>query len=453
MNATGGVSINAVEGTTTGNQVLATFTDPGTPEAVSAYTANIAWGDGSTSAGTITLNAGVFSVSGAHTYGKKGTFTISITIDHGSSPDRTVTSTATVANAAITVTSNALSVNENQQFSGAVGSFIDANPLSVAGDFTATINWGDGSANSTGTITVDPLNSSRFIVNGTHTYAEGPATRTVTLTIHDTPDNDNFIKTASATVANVKPVVSVTPPSPVFRGFAAGFKLSTTDSPADTSAGFTYVINWGDGSAAQTIARAAGNAKKTVSHTFARTGTFNVTARATDRDGAQSDVVTTAVAVVAPPTLVSSTINSGIKMRSRIVNVAFTLSMDAGIAKGALKLTRGTTNISLTKATFNWNGGTRSGNLNLGSVTLADGNYRLAIDTGGGVLNVDFFKLAGDANGDRKVNATDLTIVNNAMNTSVGQAKFNANADLNVDGKVNSKDKSIVTDNQGHTLA
>src|SRR5205823_5369346 len=72
--ATGGVSINAIEGTSTGNQVLATFTDPGTPGPTSEYTASIDWGDGSTTtAGTITLNTGVFSVSGAHAYAKKGT--------------------------------------------------------------------------------------------------------------------------------------------------------------------------------------------------------------------------------------------------------------------------------------------------------------------------------------------------------------------------------------------
>jgi hypothetical protein len=100
-----------------------------------------------------------------------------------------------------------------------------------------------------------------------------------------------------------------------------------------------------------------------------------------------------------------------------------------------LKLTRGNTNISLSNATFTWNGATKSGDLNLGAVTLADGNYRLAIDTGGGVLNVDFFKLAGDVNGDRKVNATDLTIVNNAMNTVSGQAGFNSNADVNANGR------------------
>ena len=108
--------------------------------------------------------------------------------------------------------------------------------------------------------------------------------------------------------------------------------------------------------------------------------------------------------------------------------------------------------MSLTNATFTWDGGTKTGNLGLSGVSLADGNYKLAIDTGGGVLTINFFRLAGDANGDRKVNATDLSIVNAALNTSSGQTGFNANADLNVDGKVDSKDKKIVTDNTGHTV-
>src|SRR5207248_386682 len=103
-----------------------------------------------------------------------------------------------------------------------------------------------------------------------------------------------------------------------------------------------------------------------------------------------------------------------------------------------LKLTRGTTTVALTNASFTWDAGTKTGNLGLSSVSLVDGSYRLAIDTGGGVLNVDFFRLAGDANGDKKVNSSDLTIVNNAFGKSSGQAGFNANADLNVDGKVDS---------------
>ena len=68
------------------------------------------------------------------------------------------------------------------------------------------------------------------------------------------------------------------------------------------------------------------------------------------------------------------------------------------------------------------------------------------------MLNVDFFRLAGDANGDRKVNSTDLSIVNASLGKSTGQTGFNVNADLNVDGRVNNTDKSIVTTNSGHTL-
>jgi subtilisin-like proprotein convertase family protein len=451
--ASGGFTRNAVEGTNSGSLVLATFTDPGGPEAVGTYSASIAWGDSSTSAGTITFNAGVFTVSGSHVYGKKGSFTAVVTIGHGTAPTRTAQSTVVVANAAVTVTANALTVNEGVAFNGVVGAFVDANSAGVAGNFTATINWGDGTANTTGTITVDPLNSSRFIVNGTHTYADGPATRTLTMTIRDNPDAENFSRTAAVTVNNVKPVASITAPTAVFRGFAADFAVRGTDASTDTAAGFKYVINWGDGTAAQTIARVAGNDRRNVSHTFASNGTFNVTVRATDKDGAQSDIVSTSAVVISPPTLVSSTINSGNKQRSRIKNVAFTLSANAGITKGDLKLTRVGVNVSLAAATFTWNGGTKSGNLDLSNVTLADGNYRLAIDTGGGVKNIDFFRLAGDANGDRKVNASDLTIVNNALGTTSGQTGFNANADLNVDGKVDSKDKAIVNKNQGHTLS
>jgi len=270
--------------------------------------------------------------------------------------------------------------------------------------------------------------------------------------IRDAPDATNIAKTASVTVNNSKPTVTITPPSKVYRNVAATFALRALDSPQDVAAGFKYVINWGDGTAAQTIGAKAGNATRNIAHTFTATGTRTVTVRATDRNGAQSDPVTTTVTVIAAPTLQSSSINGGAKQRSRIMNILFTLSQDVGLTKGKLKLTRGAVNVALTNASFTWTGGTQTGNLGLSSTNLVDGNYRLAIDTGGGVLNIDFFRLAGDANGDRKVNASDLTIVNNAFGKSTGQAGFNVNADLNVDGKVDNKDKTIVTQNTGHTL-
>src|SRR5205807_1080949 len=78
VTATGGFTFTAVEGTASASQTVATFTDPAGPEAVGNYSASIAWGDGTTSAGTITFNAGtgVFTVAGSHTYAEEGSQSI-----------------------------------------------------------------------------------------------------------------------------------------------------------------------------------------------------------------------------------------------------------------------------------------------------------------------------------------------------------------------------------------
>jgi Ca2+-binding RTX toxin-like protein len=67
--ATGGFQFVAVEGDPSAVQTVATFTDPGGAEGLDDYSAVIDWGDGTTSAGTITAGlGGVFTVSGSHTY-------------------------------------------------------------------------------------------------------------------------------------------------------------------------------------------------------------------------------------------------------------------------------------------------------------------------------------------------------------------------------------------------
>src|SRR5207244_3023634 len=73
-----------------------------------------------------------------------------------------------------------ISAVEGMAFSGAVATFTDpAGPEAVA-DYTATIDWGNGS--SPGTITVS---GNTFTVTGSHTYAEeGSYTINVMLT-HD----------------------------------------------------------------------------------------------------------------------------------------------------------------------------------------------------------------------------------------------------------------------------
>src|SRR6202012_5216772 len=104
--------------------------------------------------------------------------------------------------------------------------------------------------------------------------------------------------------------------------------------------------------------------------------------------------------------------------------------------------------------------------LDFTSVNLPDGTYDLhlipagIVDAAGHTLNlngqsffdVPFFKLTGDADGSRTVDAQDLLLVRQALGTSAGQPAFNPSSDLNNDGAVTSADLQIVSTNLGHTL-
>src|SRR5205823_5482231 len=94
---TGGFTFSAVEGAPSASQTVATFTDPAGAESLNDYSASISWGDGSASPGTITVNAGVFTVSGNHSYAEEGSKTITVTVNHDTALAATTTSTASVA--------------------------------------------------------------------------------------------------------------------------------------------------------------------------------------------------------------------------------------------------------------------------------------------------------------------------------------------------------------------
>jgi hypothetical protein len=99
--ATGGFTINAVAGTPTGMQTVATFTDPAGPEPLGDYAATIDWGDNSRSSGMISGPDGtVFTVRGDHTYTRSGPYTLGVTIRHDRAADVTAASAAVVAPAA-----------------------------------------------------------------------------------------------------------------------------------------------------------------------------------------------------------------------------------------------------------------------------------------------------------------------------------------------------------------
>src|SRR5262249_8767738 len=74
------VNFNASAGTAF-NGVVATFSAADLNAPVSDFTATIDWGDGTTSAGTITsVGGGMFQVSGTNTYMHSGTYPVTITL-------------------------------------------------------------------------------------------------------------------------------------------------------------------------------------------------------------------------------------------------------------------------------------------------------------------------------------------------------------------------------------
>jgi hypothetical protein len=210
--ATGGFSVSAVEGQTSTPQTLATFTDPGGAEATTDYSATVTWGDATpadNSASIVQVNATTFAVVGGHKYAEASSasrpgsnpYAVTVAVHHEAAADVTANSTATVADAALQPTNLVFPAKEAAPFSGTVAGFTDGNPGAPLSDFSATINWGDGSTTS-GTVSGSAGN---FTVSGNHTYlTSGNLPVTVTIT-----DVDGATTTANST-ANVNGDVVIT---------------------------------------------------------------------------------------------------------------------------------------------------------------------------------------------------------------------------------------------------
>jgi len=177
---------------------VATFTDANLNAPASDFTAIITWGDGATSTGTIAANGnGVFSVIGAHTYADEGSYALNVAIADKGGSMTTATSMATVADAdVLTAQAATVVINPNSWLSTVTANFSDSDTSNVAGDFSATVNWWDGTK-TIGTLT--DVNGA-LTVSGSHTYATaGQFPVTVTLA-----DNSPGIASATAhAMANV----------------------------------------------------------------------------------------------------------------------------------------------------------------------------------------------------------------------------------------------------------
>jgi PKD domain len=200
---------------------------------------------------------------------------------------------------------------EGVSITAAVATLSDSD-TTVGGDFTATINWGDGSQTA-GTVAPVSGQPTHFTINGTHTYAdEGNFIQTITVT-----DSDSGTVSTTSTATVVDAALAGTggftltgtegPTSILGTGTdiapASGTVATFTDAnPTATTADFTATIAWGDGStSAGTVSGPVGGQFSVAgSHTYAEDGNYAITVTINDDGGSKATAASTA-SIADPP--------------------------------------------------------------------------------------------------------------------------------------------------------
>ncbi len=210
-------TINSYEGTSWSYQLAGVFSDAVRWTPTNSFFGTINWGDGTTTtftktSGNVSLlytdaTASHYGVSGVHAYAEEGAYQITVTVNDSAGSSVTVQGTKTsVGDAPLSahpVTVPSGTAIAGSSFTTTVAKFTDMDPNAVAqfttensagqpGDYTATINWGDGTTSvvtnltpqaTIGNIVVD---GSGFDVVGTHMYnPSSPTSFNVTVSIAD----------------------------------------------------------------------------------------------------------------------------------------------------------------------------------------------------------------------------------------------------------------------------
>ncbi|HVC98047.1 MAG TPA: DUF4214 domain-containing protein, partial [Pirellulales bacterium] len=176
-----GVTLAASEGAAFSGNV-ATINEAGAKPGDFSTTIN--WGDGGSSAGTVAADPnGGFDVVGNHTYAEEGTSAVQVIVTDAHSHTITVNSQANVADAPLAATAVPFSLASGLTLNDAtVATFTDAGGADATANYAATIDWGDGSSATAGTVAAAA--GGVFQVTGSHTYAV-TGNDHVAVTIHD----------------------------------------------------------------------------------------------------------------------------------------------------------------------------------------------------------------------------------------------------------------------------
>jgi streptogramin lyase len=173
------------KGTLLSGVVVASFTDRN-PATTASFWATIDWGDGSPQSIGIITEPGVnspFAVEGNHTYLREqaAPYVITVTVHDQEGITVVTTTTATVTNRPPLVTGIPVKMTKGLPFAAPVAYIVEnlGLPAEPAGNYAASINWGDGTQVTAGMVAAIP--GGDWVV-GSHVYAKsGPYTISVTV--------------------------------------------------------------------------------------------------------------------------------------------------------------------------------------------------------------------------------------------------------------------------------
>ena len=333
--------LSTTEGVVLNDVVVSTFTSGNPTEPVADFLHKISqgdavdsplidWGDGSTSFGTVTQVAGIYRVTGTHTYTSFGTYQIATSIADDYAAQRATTSTMipiVVRDAAIRVVgSQNLEGREGVRFTDVLATFTDENtsadPSTSVRDFSAIITWGD-TAVTDGVIAWNST-TGKFEVRGDHAYATRPEPYPVTIQVVSAGGSSQTV-TSSIYVLNGRLVATSVPidtgvpghPSPK-EGvrFNAAVATFTDENPTPAPGEYQATIYWGDGGVSAGIILAdSGRFMVRGSHIYSN-GNFNISMVVQDRAGGEARSIGSVVveeskilvSPVAPFTLTEGTV-------------------------------------------------------------------------------------------------------------------------------------------------
>jgi len=155
------------------NQVVASFRAAQISGTAGNFTGTINWGDGTAiSSGSdvvitrIPSPANAFAVSGTHMYAQTGQYPLIVKVSDSLGATVTINNTAFVSNGPLILLGRELALSGGAIASREIASFTDTDIPGALSDYTATIDWGDGTIGA-GTIRMTPRGYSVF---GSHKY-------------------------------------------------------------------------------------------------------------------------------------------------------------------------------------------------------------------------------------------------------------------------------------------